>query len=160
MIQEKLKGISEYSKQIDTHVDFVVDKFTKGLDKVVIEIETLLASKYTEDELDKGLLDLTIQLYYVGAELERVGIREDVAKMIKTRVYSQALLSSEKKTVAAKESEAVMESEIDELAYICYNRAYKTMKLKYETGNELLNSIKKVMTRKLSEKELTIRSST
>ena len=28
MIQEKLKGISEYSKQIDTHVDFVVDKFT------------------------------------------------------------------------------------------------------------------------------------
>lgn len=157
MLTDKLKGISEYSKDIDSHVDFVVNKFTEGLDKVITEIEAILASDYTDEELDKGLLDLTVQLYYVGAELERVGIREDVAKMIRTRVFAEAFLISEEKTVAAKESEAVMKAEVDELAYICYNRAYRTMKLKYDTGSELLNSIKKVMTRKLSEKELVAR---
>lgn len=157
MLKDKLKNIMDYSKEIDSHVDFVVNKFTKELDKVVVKMEEVLNSKYTEEELDEGLLHLTIQLYYVGAELERVGIREDVAKIIKNRVYSEALLRSEQRTVATKESDALIVAEMDELAYICYNRAYRTMKLKYETGSELLNSIKKVMTRKLSEKELVSR---
>ena len=97
---------------------------------------------------------LSTELYFVGAKLERVGIREDVAKMISTEKFNLTFLGLTSGTVQMKQSQAEQESIKEQLAHICHSRAYKTLKLKYESGNELLNSIKKVMTRRLAEKEL------
>lgn len=146
--------IQEYSVEIEKQVEFVEKTFSLELEKVMAMTKEILDTNYTDEDLDKILLSLSTELYYLGAKLERVGIREDVAKMIASDKYNDVFLSLTEGTNLVKQSQAEQESIMEQLAYISYSRAYKTLKLKYESGNELLNSIKKVMTRRLSEKEL------
>ena len=146
--------IQDYSAEIDKQVEYVEKTFSAQLDNIIALSKETLSKEFTDEDLDTILLALSTELYFVGAKLERVGIREDVAKMISTEKFNLTFLGLTSGTVQMKQSQAEQESIKEQLAHICHSRAYKTLKLKYESGNELLNSIKKVMTRRLAEKEL------
>ena len=50
---------------------------------------------------------------------------------------------------------AELQSQQELLTNICYNRASKVMRAKVENAQELLSSVKKVLTRRISEMSLT-----
>ena len=58
-------------------------------------------------------------------------------------------------TVADKNTLAELASQQEYLTNVCYSRAYKMMKAKVEAAQELLQSIKKVLSHRCAELELT-----
>ena len=149
--------VEEKSKVIDTIVEGIILPYCKDLDKYVSFIKDCLKdgeNPPTTDELDDFCLNLSTYIYFAGGMCEQLGIRDDIAKAIYKEMYHTARSSQDKGTVADKDSLAELASQEQQIVSSSYNRAYKTMKAKVENAQELLSSVKKVLTRRMSEQEL------
>ena len=149
--------VEEKSKVIDTIVEGIILPYCKDLDKYVSFIKDCLKdgeNPPTTDELDDFCLNLSTYIYFAGGMCEQLGIRDDIAKAIYKEMYHTARASQDKGTVADKDSLAELASQEQQIVSSSYNRAYKTMKAKVENAQELLSSVKKVLTRRMSEQEL------
>ena len=86
---------------------------------------------------------------------EYLGIRDDISKTLYKELYHGTRNNLTKGTVADKDSIAELASQSEQLVNICCNRAYKILKVKIETAQELLSSCKKILTRRMNEYQLT-----
>lgn len=157
---EKLTGRVETNSQImDNVVNQIVSEYCKALDEYMEEVSDKLTDPVNPPlihELDEIVMALPVYLYFVGEGQESIGIREDVAKAIRMEVYNEAYESAEtgKRTIADKTAAAELAAQEELLIQMAYNRAYKKIKIKMEIGNELLQSVKKVLSRRISELEM------
>ena len=151
-------GVEEKSKVIDEIVEGIISPYCKDLDNYITFIKDCLKdgeNPPTTDELDDFCLNLSTYIYFAGGVCEQLGIRDDIAKAVYKEMYHTARASQDKGTVADKDSLAELASQQEFVVSSSYNRAYKTMKAKVENAQELLSSVKKVLTRRMSEQELT-----
>ncbi len=154
-IQEK---VEEHSRIIDDIVYDIISPYCKDLDKYVDFIKECLKdgeNPPTTDELDDFCLNLSTYIYFAGGMCEQLGIRDDISKAIYKEMYHTARASQEKGTVADKDSLAELASQEQFIVSSSYTRAYKMMKSKVENAQELLASVKKVLSRRIQEAELT-----
>jgi hypothetical protein len=121
----------------------------------------------TDDNIEKYIFELGNLLYFLGDRLEKMGIRDDVSKIAAKEVYNNAytnaLMSSTvdgkgKKTVAELTATAEEEAKYDTIMNCIYSRAYKQIKYKIDAGYEMLSSLKKILSRRMQEVQLTIMS--
>lgn len=159
---DKVKDIQLHvennSKSINDIVDSIIKPYCKDLDDYVLFIKECLADGQnppTDAELDDFCLNLSTYIYFAGGMVEQLGIRDDIAKAVYKEMYHTTRASMDKGTVADKDSIAELNSQQELLTSICYTRAWKTMKAKVENAQELLQSCKKVLTRRMTEMELT-----
>ena len=159
---EKINGIQEkveeHSRVIDDIVYDIIQPYCEGLDNYVAFIKDCLKdgeNPPTTDELDDFCLNLATYIYFAGGMCEQLGIRDDIARAVYKEMYHTARASQDKGTVADKDSLAELASQEEFIVSSSYTRAYKTMKAKVENAQELLSSCKKVLTRRMSEYELT-----
>ena len=154
-IKKLQKRVGINSETMDLVVNKLVKEHCKQLDDVMTLIQNILDSDEpaSDLELDDLTLRLPNTLYFASECQEALGIREDVAKAVKmelyNEIYAQTPGTAANKTAAA---EAVTQSEY--LVHTAYQRAYKKVKLRMEAGYEQLQSIKKVITRRMLEYEL------
>lgn len=146
------------SEAIDRIVSDIIKPYCKDLDAYVMFIKDCLKdgeNPPTNDELDDFCLNLSTFIYFAGGMCEQLGIRDDVAKAVYKEMYHTKRSELESGTVADKDSLAELASQSEAVASFTYTRAYKTMKAKVENAQELLSSVKKVLSHRLSEMELT-----
>lgn len=151
-------SVDKYSKNMDDIVDAIVKPYSKDLDNYVIFIRDCLKdgeNPPTNDELDDFCLNLSTLIYFAGCMCEQLGIRDDISKSVWRDMFNNKRSELEKGTIADKDAYAEMESQHEEIVSICYNRAYKIMKAKVGNAQELLQSCKKVLSRRMQETELT-----
>ena len=86
---------------------------------------------------------------------KRVNVNVMTAKTIDLTVFADMNTEQSHGTVADKDALAELSAQQEQITNICYNRAYKILKAKVENAQELLGSCKKVLTRRMSEFELT-----
>ena len=134
------------------------DKFVQGicrsLDSKMSDISRLLMSDViTDDQLQDCILNLASILYFTSSQVERAGIQQDMYTAIRKKTYNEARLQASG-TVAEKDSMAMLATCTDSVVEDIYARAYKQMKAKLDSGYEMLNSLKKVMTTRIAELEL------
>ena len=149
--------VENYSSELFKVVQSIVEPYSKDLDKYVKFIRECLndgENPPTNEELDDFCMNLSTLIYFAGSMCEQIGIKDDISKAIYKEVYHSSR-SSGSGTVADKDSFAELESQREQLVNMCYNRAYKIMKAKVENAQELLGSCKKVLSRRMSEFELT-----
>ena len=153
--EEVSKVVENNSKLLDEVVQSVVDEYCSGLDAVINEAHAALVRSrdLTDREIDNFILKLPVEMYYSSTAQEFVGVREDVAKMIRQRMYIEARQSAsgtvqDKDTAAEK---AVMQ---ETLSMMAYNRAKKTIQAKNEMALEVLSAFKKVTSRRMEEYQL------
>lgn len=141
----KLKGIGDR---------YVLDA-THALDMIMETISLQLKEGQNIDDTDlQGfILDLANNLYFASDMQEQLGIKEDVAKMIRQELYNQTKKETAG-TVAEKEAAALLDSKYEETVQLVYARAYKRVKVKVEAGYEMLNALKKIMNTRLEELKL------
>lgn len=154
-IKENVEG---NSKVIDEIVNGIISPYCKDLDRYVLFIKDCLKdgeNPPTSDELDDFCLNLSTYIYFAGGMCEQLGIRDDIAKAVYKEMYHTARASQDKGTVADKDSLAELASQEQYIVSSAYTRAYKTLKSKIENAQELLGSVKKVLSRRMSEMELT-----
>lgn len=146
------------SKTLQEIVDGIVNPYFAELDKYIDFIRDLLTDTQNPPsayELDDFCLNLSMQLYYAGAMQERIGIKDDISRAVYKEMYNAQRQNQIKGTVADKDSIAELNSQAEYLTNICYHKAYITAKAKVSAAQELLSSIKKVISRRQAEMELT-----
>lgn len=157
-ISDTQDNVETYSESIDKIVNDIIQPYCKDLDKYVLFIKDCLKdgeNPPTTDELDDFCLNLSTYIYFAGGMCEQLGIRDDIAKAVYKEMYHTARASQDKGTVADKDSLAELASQEQFIVSSSYTRAYKTMKAKVENAQELLSSVKKVLSRRIQEMELT-----
>lgn len=159
---EKVKDIRLHvegnSKTIDDIVKDIITPYCKDLDNYVAFIADCLKdgeNPPTDAELDDFCLNLSTYIYFAGGICEQLGIRDDISRAVYKEMYHSNRASLEKGTVADKDSLAELSSQQEQIVNICYNRAYKSLKAKISAAQELLQSCKKVVSRRMQEQELT-----
>ena len=152
------EDVEDKSKIIDDIVYDIIQPYCEGLDNYVSFIKDCLKdgeNPPTDEELDDFNLNLATYIYFAGGMCEQLGIRDDIAKAVYKEMYHTARASQDKGTVADKDSLAELASQEQYIVSSSYTRAYKTMKSKVESAQELLTSIKKTLSHRMQETELT-----
>lgn len=150
--------VENNSKTIDEIVGDIINPYCKDLDNYVMFIKDCLndgETPPTDAELDDFCLNLSTYIYFAGGMCEQLGIRDDISKAVWKEMYHSARASQDKGTIADKDSLAELSSQQEQIVNVCYSRAYKTLKAKIAAAQELLQSCKKVVSRRMQEQELT-----
>lgn len=160
--REKIKNIQDKvsisSQKLEEIVNEIVSPYCQDLDRYVDFIRDILKdgeNPPTNIELDDFCLNLSVYLYYASAMQEQLGIKDDISRALYKEIYNSYRQSQEKGTVADKDALAELASQQEYLTSVCFKRAYSIMKAKVSSGQELLSSCKKIISRRMSEAELT-----
>lgn len=135
----------------------IVDEACKELDTYMSIIEDILCDTDTpvsDSELEDFTLNLPSLLYLVSSRREELRIKEDVAKAVHKDVYNRVREKAQG-TVADKDTAADLAAQSEAITLIVLQRAGSTIKTREEAAWEMLNSVKKVLTRRVAELELT-----
>lgn len=154
-IKKKVEG---YSETIDDIVNSIVRPYCRELDKYCTFIKDCLKDdkrQPTDQELEDFCLNLSTFIYWASAGCEQLGIRDDISNAIYKEIYNTERQEVNGGTVADKNSVAELNSQQELLTNICYNRAFRIMKSKVDNAQELLSSVKKVLTRRIASYGLT-----
>jgi hypothetical protein len=151
--------VENNSQEIDDIVDSIIKPYCNELDDYVQYIlDELLQDKDnppTDEELDDVCMYLSTLIYFAGGLCERLGVRDDIAKAVYKEMYHTERSRLNGGTIADKDSLAELASQEQAVISSAYTRSYKTMKAKVENAQEILQSCKKVMSRRMQERELT-----
>lgn len=150
--------VEDHSAVLADIVSEIIEPYCKDLDRYVMFIKECLRdgeSPPTNDELDDFCMNLSTLIYFAGGMCEQLGIRDDISKAVYREVYNDARSSLSEGTIADKDSIAELQAQQEQITSVCYNRAYRIVKAKVESAQELLASCKKVLTRRCQEFELT-----
>lgn len=148
--------VDENSQLIEEIVNKLVSDYCKPLDDYMAFVQQLVSDENnppTDAELDDFTLNLPVLLYFTGEAQEALGIKEDIAKAIRQEIYSESF-NMATGTVGDKTSVAELSAQSETLVWIAYQRAYKKVKLRMEAANEMLQSVKKVISRRMVEYEI------
>lgn len=149
--------VEDNSKVVDEIVKDIITPYSKDLDKYVKFVAGCLKNgerQPTIGELEDFCMNLSALIYFASGMCENLGIRDDISKAVWKETYNNAR-DLQKGTIADKNSQAELQSQQEQLTNICFSRAYKTMKAKVDAAQELLSSCKKVLTNRMSERDLT-----
>lgn len=156
------KTINSIMKRVDNTSDIVkeisdkfVKEYCKSLDDLMLLIREELQNvgEITDTQVEQFILELANMLYFTGSAQEDLGIKEDACKAIRADVYNK-IYENSKGTVAQKNALSELATQQETIVLNIYSRAYKKVKLRMEAGYEMLNSLKKVMNKRISEMEL------
>ena len=150
--------VEDDSEQINEIVNSIIQPYCKDLDNYVGFIKDVLKdgeNPPTAQELDDFCMNLSVYIYYASGMQEQLGIKDDIARAVYNEMYHNTRNSLDKGTISDKDSIAQLESQQEYLTSVCYKRAYSIMKAKVSAAQEILSSIKKIITRRISEMELT-----
>lgn len=156
-IMDMLEHSEKESEFISELVDSLVFKCCDKLDSYIEYVRSLMNGdnySLTDSELDDIILTIPTLLYFVGTQQEKLGIKHDVTKTARNFQYSK-LYTETVGTVGTKENAAKMDLLDNDLLLVVYNRAYNIIKSKSDAAMELLQSAKKVASRRMTELELT-----
>lgn len=155
-VKKVLDNVDTNAKQIEEIVDNLVNDYCKEVDGLVKVFKEILQDEETPPsdlELDDMVMKLPTYLYFMGQAQETFGIREDVAKSVKMEVYNKVYQAA-KGTIPDKQAMSESSTLYQDMVWKAYQRACKRVKQKLEAAYELLQSIKKVCSRRLAEYEL------
>lgn len=151
------ENIESNAGALDRIVDEIISPYCRDLDKYVRFIKECLKdgeNPPTNEELDDFCMNLSTYIYFAGGTCEYLGIRDDIAKAVYKEMYHTARANQSSGTVADKDSLAELASQEEYIVSAAYNRAYKIMKSKVDNAQELLSSVKKVLSRRIQDMEL------
>lgn len=139
--------IKDNVDDITNDLDYNVDKVNKELKKDI----TLISN----ESLHNYILRITTSLYYVYDNLENLGIRCDIAKAVYKDSYNTHFLSLSKGTIEDKKQFAELNSSYEHILKMINDRSYKIINGKIERAIEIINSLKKILSSRMTESEIT-----
>lgn len=137
----------------------ILDSYCGELDELVNDFNIRAVVNEADDsQLEKFLFTFGVVIYNLGSRLEGVGLKEDISKILYKEAYNTAYLNGKglvgeknKPTVAELTSMAEQQSKTEQIINIIYDRVYSEMKTKLNSAIELVNSIRKIITRRMQD---------
>lgn len=157
-VQKVREKVELDAQQLQHIIDEIITPYTEDLDKYVDFVKSILKDgehPATAQELDDFCMNISVYIYYASGMQEQLGIKDDIAKALYKEMYHSARDSIEKGTVADKDSLAELASQQEYLTSIVYKRAYSIVKAKVNAAQEILSSVKKIISRRMEEASIT-----
>lgn len=164
--KEIQNSIDEVSDIMETVVaekcENIVKYFTSDLDKIMEAINNDVKAGITDDNtLEEHFLKLTSVLYDISARAEFLGLFEDnstaLYKMKFNELYSINSIKVEngkKPTQNDNTIYAETNSINERLANNIYSRSFRIVKTKVDSANEMVKSLSKIISKRMSENDL------
>lgn len=159
-LDDKIKAlqtqVNKNSDVIEEIVNKLVADYCTQLDDYMAQIDEMLLNEeqpITDYQLDYFALNLPVLLYFTGEAQEAIGLREDIAKAVRQEVFNNAFKLATG-TIADKNAEGELATQAEMIVHVAHQRAYRKIKLRMEAANEMLQSIKKVISRRMVEYEI------
>lgn len=150
--------VEDSSVQMEEIVNGIISTYVDDLDKYVKYIDERLIDAQkppTDAELEDFCLNLSTLIYFASGMCEQLGIRSSIATAVYKETYNTTRDNLSKGTVQDKNTLAELESQQEQLVDIAYKAAYKIVKAKIDSAQELLSSCKKSISRRMQEQQLT-----
>lgn len=156
--KDKQYMIEQDAKSIDAMVNQIVENSTKEIDEYIENIKRELdVADLSISELNRILIKLSMYYYYLAREQEVVGIRQDIAAIYEKEKYNLHFMGAVG-TVASKTSQAEEKTKEERVIALVWEKSYKILKNKYTSLGVFVDAVKKIITTKIKELELTARS--
>lgn len=157
--REKFSGDIEIVKKDKVFLQEVSDKicseFTSHLDKLMQDTyKAIRAEKMDDKALERYFLELTNLLYFLGDKLESLGIELTVASARNQEIFND-IFQKASGTIADKKAEAEQGSKYEYFLKAVYESVYKRIKMKMDSGYEMVSTMKRIIMKRCSEMELT-----
>lgn len=155
-LTDSIDSIEKAVSDLEVVVDAIVIKHSKELDDYIEYVKAIVdddSKPITVTELEDMVLTIPTLLYFLGDAQELLGVHEDIAKMDKINKYN-SVVSVSAGTVQAKQAVAELKTKNEALVHIVFQRARKRLQNKYEMAFEVLQSVKKILSRRVAELEL------
>lgn len=155
--KELLDKIEENSAEIDKTVNDIIERYSGELDEYMSFIMGILKDDKqppTDAELDDFIMRLSTLIYFTSVGAEQMGIRDDLSSSAYKEAYNVARSMQKSGTVADKNTQAELDAMTEKVVSIVYNKAYRILKAKVESAQEVLSSCKKVLSRRMAEYNL------
>jgi len=155
-VQTIMADVDSKSDMIERIVNEQVSLCCKELDNYIKWIHGILIDQMppSNQELDDIAMRLPATMYFTSDRQELMGVKEDIAEAVRKELYNNTY-SDVDGTVADKTAQAELQVQSETIAKIIYSRAYKKVKQRMEVAMKLLDSIKKVISHRMSDTELT-----
>lgn len=147
--------VEEYSEQMNRITDNIVSKYSRDLDTCIDDVRQLLnrKDKLSDEEVEDLTLEVPIYMYYAVSGLENIGIQMDSAKTIKMGVYNGHYMEAAG-TISDKTAQAENATLPEYLMQVCFERAYKQLKLKVDVATQLCQATRKVLQKRISDMDI------
>jgi hypothetical protein len=157
ILDEILLKTDENSEYVENIMNKLVDACCSSLDNYLDYVAKLLNDtnyEITNKELDDIIMTIPSLLYYVGTQQERIGIKHDISESTKNMLYNELYIKSDG---AAGVKKSIAENGVfdESLIVTIYARVYAIIKSKITYAFELLQSAKKIMSRRIAENDIT-----
>ena len=156
-----IKETEENASYLNTLAKSIALSGIKYLDEIMQKfyIQYQDYSQLTLDELEKNHLELTNALYFAGDYLEELSVKTSMSKAAAREVYNKAYLSHQikdadkknKTTVAELTATAESAAQYEYVINAVYDHAYRLVEYKIEAAKEMVKTISKSITKRLSE---------
>lgn len=154
---ELLDKVEENSAELDKTINDIIERYSGELDEYMQFVMGILRNDEqppTDAELDDFALRLSSLIYFTSVGAEQMGIRDDLSSSAYKEAYNVARSMQKSGTVADKNAQAELDAMAEKVVSIVYSKAYRILKAKVESAQEVLSSVKKVMSRRMTETEL------
>lgn len=161
--EDLLKSTKDNSEYFNKIINETVVKYTKHLDDIMQKLYLYIKKpdEIITNELEKYYLELTNLLYFQGEKLEQLGIYTDLSKTAMKEVFNKNYLNAQikdtekrnKTTVAENTAIAEEASKYENVVNSIYDKAYKICKYKIDAGYEMVNTLRKVISKRMQEEQ-------
>lgn len=168
--------VESLMKETQTNVTYFEETFSKVVKSYSESLDNLMSDLYIDciknkDPDDKTLeqyfLELANMLYFMAEKLEQLGIYDDMSKSAAKEVYSKSYLDNQvkenltgknKTTVAELQATAELEAQYPLVVNNIYSRAYSTLKNKISNAQDMLSTLKKIISGRQQEAALSYKN--
>lgn len=142
----------------------VANSYSETLDNIMSDlyVDCIKTRDASTPVLENYYLELANTLYFYSGKLEQLGIYDDVSKSAAKEIYSKSYLTNQVKEVDGKNKTTVSElqaqAELDAQYHLVvnniYDRAYNILKNKMAAAQDMLNTIRKILSQRQAELNL------
>ena len=143
----------------------VVNYYANDLDTIMQDIKSDVVDVDDVDTntLEKYFLKLTNHLYFMGVQVETLGVYDDLSEISAKEEYNKTFIESQgiaptdtksKVTVAERQAIAEESAKYGFTVNSIYNRAYKIIKFKVESAQEMVKTLSKVLSKRMVETQI------
>lgn len=158
----------------EENVKFFNDTCSKLVKSYSESLDNLMADLYVDcvknrnpslETLEQYYLELSNMIYFMIEKLEQLGVYADMSESASKEVYSKSYLDKSmekdekgrsKSTVAELQAQAGIDSQYESVVSSIYDRAYKIVKGKITSAQDMMNTLRRILSTRTSEIQLTM----